>query len=96
MASCGVLEVGPIYQVETQDVAQLFFRPHGANQFSESNSISEPVSPRSKPEKVALVVRSASGFEDELRFEPVKSPQALRFADIQVRCLKRISPPSRR
>ncbi len=96
MASCGVIEVEPIYQVETQDVAQLFFRPHGVDQFSERNSISKPVSPRSKPEKVALVVRSASGFEDELRLEPVKSPQALRFADIQVRCLKRISPPSRR
>jgi|GEM_PF-459641 len=91
MASCGLLEVQAIYQVETSDVAKLFFRPIGVEDFSEKDSVSMPVAPQPEPQKFAFVAKSVSGFENQLRFDPVNHPQVLRFADIQVRCLKRIS-----
>jgi putative flippase GtrA len=89
MASCAVLELQAIYQVEKKDVARLSFRPLGVNGFSDTNSVSKEVVPQSRQERVVLVATSSSGFEDHLRFEPAQHPQTLRFADIQVRCLQR-------
>lgn len=93
MASCRFLEVQANYQVETSDIGQLFFRPLGVDGFSEPDSLWKPVSPQPKPENLTFVAESASGFEDQLRLDPVRRPQALRFVDIKVRCLRRIQPP---
>jgi hypothetical protein len=73
-------------------MARLFFRPLGANGFSEPDSLWHQVSPQPKPENLTFVVESAGGFEDQLRLDPVRRPQALRFVDVKVRCLRRNSP----
>ena len=90
MASCRFLEVQPIYKVQAKDTGQLFFRPRGTTEFSEQNSLTLPIAPQPEPASFSFVVESMSGFEDELRFDPVTRPQELLFADIKVRCLRRI------
>lgn len=90
MASCRFLQVEAIYSARSEDTGQLFYRPLGAAAFSEANSLALPLAPRAEPVPVMFVVESRTGFEDELRFDPVTRAQDLRFADIKVRCLKRV------
>lgn len=90
MATCRRLQVEAIYTVQKDDTGQLFYRPRGVDGFSEPNSLMVHVTPKAQPEPVSFVVVSRSGFEDELRFDPVTQAQDLRFTDITVKCLQRV------
>jgi hypothetical protein len=88
MASCRFLEVDALFEAEFDDTAQLYFLPRDVHMFSETNSVTHAVE-GSKLQHVTFIAESASGFADELRLDPVRMPQVLRFVDVQVRCLKR-------
>lgn len=90
MSSCRLLEVRPIYTVDRDDRGQLYFRPRGAPAFSEANSLVLPIAAGAQPQPHAFVVESTTGFEDDLRFDPVMQPQDMRFVDIGVKCLRRV------
>jgi hypothetical protein len=96
MATCRSLEVVAIYRVERDDIAQLYFRPRGSKAFTEEASLTRAVRPTEVMQRVVLVAESAGGFEDELRFDPVRRAQDLTFYDIELRCLRRTLRPKLR
>jgi putative flippase GtrA len=96
MASCRSLEVEAIYEAAQADVAQLFFRRRGVKDFSEKDSVSLPIAAEPELQSVVFVVNSQNGFEDQLRLDPVKQPQNLRFSDIKLRCLRHMLTPRER
>ena len=93
MASCRELAVDANFRADTSDMIQVFFRPRGVGAFSEQHSVTMPIVPSSKPRPMELVIHSATGFEDELRVDPVRHAQPLQFVDVGVRCLERILRP---
>ena len=89
MSTCRVLEVEARFAVERDDEAQLYFRPRGVGAFNEEHSRTLPVRASQEPQRLVFTVESPGGFHDELRFDPVRQPQAIRFDNLEVRCLKR-------
>lgn len=96
MATCRSLEVVAIYRVERPETAQLYFRPRGRKDFTEEASLTRAVAPTGGMQRVVFVAESAGGFEDELRFDPVRQAQELTFYDIELRCLRRTLRPKLR
>lgn len=95
MATCRTLEAVVIFQVEKEDIVQLYYRPRGSGGFVELHSVAQTVSPRSGMHHVALIAESPSGFADELRLDPVRKAQVVQFYDVELRCLRRTLRPRR-
>ncbi|MGJ4727993.1 glucosyltransferase domain-containing protein [Luteimonas sp. SDU101] len=87
LRSCRVLRVSGTVHAEQPDVAQLFYSPLGTDAFSELNSTRAAVGPENATGRVDFLITSTQGFEDRLRFDPVKREQASRVSDLAVSCV---------
>jgi len=87
LRSCQVLRVSGAVHAEQADVAELFYLPLGAARFSGLHSARAAVGPENATGRVDFIITSAQGFEDRLRFDPVKGEQASRVSDLAVSCV---------
>jgi hypothetical protein len=90
---CVALGVRVKLMLERRDTVQLFFRPAGRAQYSESSSVRKSVAPNSAGEAwAAFVLDSSQGFEPELRLDPIDGPGRFRLLGARVTCLLRADP----
>ena len=87
LRSCQVLRVSGSVHAEHSDVAQLFYSPLGTAGFSELHSARAAVGPENTTGRVDFLITSAQGFEDRLRFDPVRGEQASRVSDLAMSCV---------
>jgi hypothetical protein len=86
MANCKKLDVSVRIRVTQADVAQLFYKAREQKIFTEAASLTEPIDVDTKFKSVSFTVRSQSGFEDDLRFDPVMKPQHFELKELLVSC----------
>jgi hypothetical protein len=86
MENCMMLDVSVVVAASRADEVQLFFRPRGQAGFTEANSRSLPLPAGAAPKTVRFRLESATGFEDTLRLDPVRNPQAFALPEVEVRC----------
>lgn len=87
MAGCRLLDLNLLLRTEQSDLAQVFYRPLGVPAFDESLSKRVSVSaPSESPQTLSFQFESVSGFEDQLRLDPVTIPQGINISEIEVRC----------
>ena len=89
LRSCRVLRVSGVVHAKEPDTAQLFYSPHGAAGFSELNSAKAEVGPENSTGRVNFLITSSQGFDDRLRFDPVKREQASNVSDLALSCAVR-------
>jgi len=87
LRSCQVLRVSGAVHAEQSDVAELFYLPLGTTGFSGLHRARAAVGPENATGRFDFVITSAQGFEDRLRFDPVKGEQASRVSDLAVSCV---------
>jgi len=87
LRSCRVLRVSGVVHAKEPDIAQLFYSPLGAAGFSELNSAKAVVGPENSTGRVTFLITSSQGFEDRLRFDPVKREQASNVSDLALSCI---------
>ena len=90
MRACAKLGVEVVLRTEVEDFAQLFYLPRGERDFVEERSSRLPVAVSQHGRLMRFQVQSSSGFEDEIRFDPVSRPQRFGLNWLAVSCLKRI------
>jgi hypothetical protein len=90
MRNCRKLQVTALLDAEVPDVAQLFFIPTGKQKFREGDSRIAHIEGK-KNQQISLLLNSATGFEDQLRFDPVTKSQTLSIKELEVRCRLPIS-----
>lgn len=86
--TCRVLQVAVTQQIKIGAAVQVFYRPVGAADFSETNSFSIYQPPGAK--ETTFLLQSETGFEPVLRVDPVHNRQAVRLSDIAVGCARRL------
>jgi hypothetical protein len=85
MGRCLLLSVHAELQIAQADVMQVFYRPKGQPGYTEAASQVRAVA-AGAPQRVVFQLLSVEGFEDELRVDPVNSPQEMRLRALEVRC----------
>jgi putative flippase GtrA len=91
MAQCSVLRVGARIASERASRAQVYFTRRGRAGFAEADSVTLPLRPIPEGQQLTFRLESATGFEDELRLDPVEDEQDVRIDDVSVSCLRRLS-----
>ncbi len=86
LKSCLLLQVVAVMKVDEVDSVQVFYKPLGQKRFSGSFSRITPVDPGSECREVVFELASASGFQEDFRFDPVMKPQRFELKDLEVRC----------
>lgn len=87
MADCSLLQVVARLKPAFADTAQVYFRRRGQESFSEENSVRIGVAADGEgPATVRFNIESTTGFEDDLRFDPVTREQTLAIEEVEVRC----------
>ncbi len=87
MARCSLLDVSVLLRAASPDRAQLFYRLAGQPGFSERHAVIQNVGvPGEGYARLDFQIENLAGFEDELRFDPVMTPQALQIGEIEARC----------
>jgi hypothetical protein len=86
--TCRVLQVAITQQIKIGAAVQVFYRPVGAADFSETNSFSIYQPPGAR--ETTFLLQSETGFEPVLRVDPVQNKQAVRLNDIAVGCARRL------
>jgi putative flippase GtrA len=86
MENCVMLDVTAVVSASQDDMVQLYFRPRGQAQFSESSSSIQALKGGAGPAKFAFRLESQTGFEDSLRLDPVNKAQEFTLPQLEVRC----------
>ena len=87
MARCMTLELEASLRLPEDDVAQLFYRaPEDAQYSPRRVATTEVTATAAEDATVVLTVSSDEGFADQIRFDPVFSPQVFELADLELRC----------
>lgn len=84
LSNCTDLEVNASYDIDHQDLAQIFYLPTGVSSFSEEFSGGIPL--LAGGGVFSFAARSATGFSSLLRFDPVIGATKIRIKQIEVRC----------
>lgn len=93
MEKCLHLDVKVNIQAKEADTAQLFYQSRESKYFLEERSLQLPVSKNTgKSEYLNFQLSSPSGFEDNLRLDPVSKAQDFNILEIEARC-RWSSPP---
>ncbi len=90
MAGCKLLDVRLFIRPTMADVAKVFYKTPGQSQFDASAVQTQRLLPRGEPQLLTFRLESHSGFQDELRLDPVHHAQELDLYDVEVRCRSRI------
>lgn len=91
MENCVMLDVAVVVAAAQDDLVQLYFRPRGQSEFTETNSRRVPLKGQAGPQAFAFRVESETGFDDTLRLDPVNKPQGFAVSEVEVRCRLRYS-----
>ncbi|MDR7283541.1 hypothetical protein J2X84_002365 [Pseudomonas corrugata] len=84
LSNCTELEVNGAYDIDHQDLAQIFYLPTGVNSFSEGFSGGIPL--HAGGGTFSFSARSPTGFSSLLRFDPAIGATNVRIMEFEVRC----------
>ncbi len=90
MSRCATLIFSVNIQVPQAQLAQLFYLPKGSKAYAQEASVSITVEPSAQSQRVVFRATSPTGFEDEIRFDPVTDALNFRVRDVQMSCAKYI------
>lgn len=82
---CRYVEVEVVLQVEEPDHMQLFYKPRGADSFTEKNSQVKAVAAPGE-QTLWFEIEGRQGFESEIRIDPVMRPQLVQALDVRLYC----------
>ncbi|WP_028604619.1 hypothetical protein [Ottowia thiooxydans] len=86
-ARCRVLDVRVRLQSDKPSVAQVFYRPPGAERFSEALSVIRPVAASvGAPAELRFALESKQGFAPSLRIDPVQGGTRFLVEDVRIAC----------
>lgn len=86
-ARCRVLDVRVLLRSDKPSLAQVFYRPNGADGFSESLSSTRPVAASADaPVELRFALESPKGFAPVLRIDPVQGDARFMVEDVRVSC----------
>lgn len=86
LASCEMLNISVSMAASADSVAQVFYLSPGDAGYNEQHSATANVIHSDEPQTINFVISNPSGFEQQIRFDPVTGPQDLKIFDLEVRC----------
>ncbi len=93
LARCRVLGVQLGVRARRADAVQVFYRPRGQTDYSETQSVRKPYDARGDvPARLEFSFDSPAGFAPELRIDPVDGPGMFDVTQLRVTC--RLLAPS--
>ncbi len=90
---CRVMGVQLTLEAAQSDVVQLFYRPLGQADMTEPSSVRKPYQPDAAGQaRLEFSIDTASGFEPELRVDPVDGTGRFRLSELRVTCRLQAEP----
>ncbi|QQN26427.1 hypothetical protein [Pseudomonas syringae group genomosp. 3] len=86
LSNCAVLNLSTVVVSPNNSVAQVFYLVPGDAGYNEAHSATTNVVGSTEPQRLNFLINSTSGFERQLRFDPVTGSQDLKIIDLEVRC----------
>ncbi|OUM07344.1 hypothetical protein BW686_10505 [Pseudomonas syringae] len=91
LSSCSMLDISASLISTNGSIAQLFYLIPGDTGFSELHSMTAMVAGSKKPQQVNFFINSPTGFEKDMRFDPVAASQNITINDLEVRCRSHVN-----
>ncbi|MES1981091.1 MAG: hypothetical protein V4443_01325 [Pseudomonadota bacterium] len=88
MRKCTHLEVSATLKLSESDLAKVFYIPIGQEKFIQANSKSTTLQTAPHFKQISFEIFSATGFMNEIRFNPVTKPQVFVLNELEIRCRK--------
>ncbi|WP_434678017.1 hypothetical protein J3P77_18320 [Pseudomonas sp. R1-18] len=86
ISRCEMLNISASLVTANSSVAQIFYLVPGDNGYNEVHSVTTGVAASLAPQQLDFTISSSTGFENQIRFDPVTGAQTLNILDLEVRC----------